>query len=566
MLFIFEKSIFFTQIKILKELLEKTHEDKNEIKEESNKLLNLYKAFISFDINNKLDNKSNFEYYLNNLIENCSDKNKSLVLKYIKDKKNKYEKKLLNQNLENLIKEINTLFGSKLKSQNKLFKKVKYKKINSPINDKNKILNKFKKKREIISKVLEYLAKNKSSIFIKLYNKYNNIILEKRKSKELSIPQLQVIGDLVREKIDIFQLPEYINLLIKSYRKQSKKKNKYCYIAIDSLKNPFEILFFKERYSAYYTFSIHATDEIIYERFIDTNIDIKSIHKKELNKDNTDKQKGSLDSKKDFNSQNIIECIQRSDIYIDNNNDEKDTLYKQVFKYLSLIVHPGIITPTKDEIIMQLALNAKFNSGCISRQVGAVVLNKYDSIRAVGWNEVPEGQIPCLLRSHNELLSNTSLLDYSNYEKNKLRKKKEFKSIYENDFKLSNKQGLNDSFCFKEIQNKIDGEKNQVYTRSLHAEENAFLQASKYGNTEIIGGQLFTTASPCFLCAKKAYQLGMKRIVYIEAYPDISKEQVFDIGINDIEMVHFRGAIGLAYQKLYEPIFSYKDELKALNT
>lgn len=215
---------------------------------------------------------------------------------------------------------------------------------------------------------------------------------------------------------------------------------------------------------------------------------------------------------------------------------------------------------------MQLALNAKFNSGCISRQVGAVVLNKYDSIRAVGWNEVPEGQIPCLLRSHNELLSNTSLLDYSNYEKNKLRKKKEFKSIYENDFKLSNKQGLNDSFCFKEIQNKIDGEKNQVYTRSLHAEENAFLQASKYGNTEIIGGQLFTTASPCFLCAKKAYQLGMKRIVYIEAYPDISKEQVFDIGINDIEMVHFRGAIGLAYQKLYEPIFSYKDELKALNT
>lgn len=200
MLFIFEKSIFFTQIKILKELLEKTHEDKNEIKEESNKLLNLYKAFISFDINNKLDNKSNFEYYLNNLIENCSDKNKSLVLKYIKDKKNKYEKKLLNQNLENLIKEINTLFGSKLKSQNKLFKKVKYKKINSPINDKNKILNKFKKKREIISKVLEYLAKNKSSIFIKLYNKYNNIILEKRKSKELSIPQLQVIGDLVREK------------------------------------------------------------------------------------------------------------------------------------------------------------------------------------------------------------------------------------------------------------------------------------------------------------------------------------------------------------------------------
>jgi len=537
---------------------------KNKIKEESIKLLNLYKAFVSFDINNKLDNESKFEDYLNNLIENYSDENKSIVLKYIKKKKNKYEKRLLNQTQEDLISEINNLFGSKLKCKNKLFKNLAYKKITSPKNYKNEILKKFKLKREIISKVLEYLAKNKSSTFIELYNKYNTTILEKRNSKELSIPQLQVIGDLVREKIDIFQLPEYINLLIKSYRKQSKAKDKHCYIAIDSLKNPFEILFFKERYSAYYTFSIHATDETIYERFLNTDIDIKSIHKKELNKDNTDEQKGSLDSKKDFNSQNIIECIQRSDIYIDNNHDEKDTLYKQVFKYLSLIVHPGIITPTKDEIIMQLALNAKLNSGCISRQVGAVVLNKYDSIRAVGWNEVPEGQMPCILRSHNELLSNTSLLDYSNYEKNKLRKQKEFKFIYKNNFEVSNKQGLNDSFCFKQVQNKIDGEKNQVYTRSLHAEENAFLQASKYGNTEIIGGQLFTTASPCFLCAKKAYQLGMKRIVYIEAYPDISKEQVFDIGINNIEMVHFRGAIGLAYQKLYEPIFSYKDELKAL--
>jgi len=337
MLFIFEKSIFFTQIKVFKELLEMDEEKienikkevdggisvsvkckidiectvsiKNKIKEESIKLLNLYKAFVSFDINNKLDNESKFEDYLNNLIENYSDENKSIVLKYIKKKKNKYEKRLLNQTQEDLISEINNLFGSKLKCKNKLFKNLAYKKITSPKNYKNEILKKFKLKREIISKVLEYLAKNKSSTFIELYNKYNTTILEKRNSKELSIPQLQVIGDLVREKIDIFQLPEYINLLIKSYRKQSKAKDKHCYIAIDSLKNPFEILFFKERYSAYYTFSIHATDETIYERFLNTDIDIKSIHKKELNKDNTDEQKGSLDSKKDFNSQNIIECI-----------------------------------------------------------------------------------------------------------------------------------------------------------------------------------------------------------------------------------------------------------------
>ncbi|WP_235846252.1 deaminase [Morganella psychrotolerans] len=59
-------------------------------------------------------------------------------------------------------------------------------------------------------------------------------------------------------------------------------------------------------------------------------------------------------------------------------------------------------------------------------------------------------------------------------------------------------------------------ENNQVHTRSLHAEENAFLQISKYGGTGVQHGSLYTTASPCELCAKKAYQLGIKEIVFID--------------------------------------------------
>lgn len=74
--------------------------------------------------------------------------------------------------------------------------------------------------------------------------------------------------------------------------------NKSCYIAIDSLKNPFEIVFFKERYSAYYTFSIHSKDETIERRLKDLGYNSQDIHKKEQNVDEKDKQKGSLDSSK----------------------------------------------------------------------------------------------------------------------------------------------------------------------------------------------------------------------------------------------------------------------------
>lgn len=67
-------------------------------------------------------------------------------------------------------------------------------------------------------------------------------------------------------------------------------------------------------------------------------------------------------------------------------------------------------------------------------------------------------------------------------------------------------------YCFKSIYNGMKKDKNQVHTRALHAEENAFLQIAKYGGAKIEGGKLFTTASPCELCSKKAYQLGIKEI------------------------------------------------------
>ena len=42
-------------------------------------------------------------------------------------------------------------------------------------------------------------------------------------------------------------------------------------------------------------------------------------------------------------------------------------------------------------------------------------------------------------------------------------------------------EGRKHPYCFKDIYNSIKEKDNQVYTRALHAEENAFLQIVKYG-------------------------------------------------------------------------------------
>jgi len=91
-------------------------------------------------------------------------------------------------------------------------------------------------------------------------------------------------------------------------------------------------------------------------------------------------------------------------------------------------------------------------------------------------------------------------------------------------------KGRNCSYCFKDAYNAFKGQKNQVHTRSIHAEEMAFLQAARSGTPSVKGGFLFTTASPCELCSKKACHTGIARIYYVDQYPGISYKHVLSCG------------------------------------
>lgn len=366
----------------------------------------------------------------------------------------------------------------------------------------------------------------------------------------------------------VFKLVEYINYGIKIIRKYNEINKKPTYIAIDAIRNPMESYYLKERYSSYYLISISAPDDDIKDRLE------KKLYMTEDAIDRQSKKETKvklLDNIENFISQNIQSCIEKSDIFITNVGKYEDKnfkeLYGQLIKFVSLIKHPGLITPSLDEKMMQIAYTAKLNSACLSRQVGASVTNKNGSLKSIGWNSVPEGQTPCLLRSRDELLDNTKSLSYSKYEKSL-----EFKNMLFGETKISDNLGINQSFCFKSIytKNKKDNkgdlsEKgNQVHTRSLHAEENAFLQLSKYGGEALKDGVLYSTASPCELCSKKAYQLGIKRVVFIDPYPGIARQQILNSGRNKMKVELFKGAIGSAYHKFYEQIIPFKDEIDSL--
>lgn len=76
---------------------------------------------------------------------------------------------------------------------------------------------------------------------------------------------------------------------------------------------------------------------------------------------------------------------------------------------------------------------------------------------------------------------------------------------------------------------------NNHCVRTVHAEQNAIVQAAMHG-TQIEGASLYTTASPCWICFKMVANAGVRRIVYGEFYRD---EKIFSAARElGIELVH----------------------------
>lgn len=391
------------------------------------------------------------------------------------------------------------------------------------------------------------------SVFVKLYQEVGR--------------NLRLSGNPYRRELvegRFFAIAERINSVVKQVHEFQQQQRKKTFIVIDAIRNPLEAIFFQDRYASFFLVAVSAPETHRVRRLREQRYSEEDI----ASLDKTEYTPHDLDEPDFYSVQDIQACLQRADLYISNPDvmsevNRFQTLANQLIRFVSLIRRPGITTPSAVERCMQIAYTAKLNSGCISRQVGAVVTDENYSVRAVGWNDAPHGQVPCILRNRDDLIGGVDSVAYSEFERTDGKYLANFRRTTAR-FTGIDLKGRNNSFCFKSEYNSFTGEKNQVHTRSLHAEENAFLQIAKYGLGAIEGGILFTTASPCELCAKKAYQLGIADIVYIDPYPGIALTHILNGGTLNPSLTLFSGAIGRAFHRLYSPIVAYKDELNAL--
>ncbi len=473
---------------------------------------------------------------------------------------NKYEEEILPE-LKNFKKKFNSIKSNILGEENNFIENLR--KNNKLLIEKLKGLKNFKKNlKKILKNTYLYIYQN---------NKKNSI----RRQANLYTCLFQNIGDNIRatgnpyltvepEKIQsdpekIYSIPKRIKEIIDIIDLSEKDKNKL--IIIDAIRNPFEVIFFRDKYSNFYLFNVSKTDKERKEALIKKGLcteEIEDIEKRELIKMKY----------KDYYKVNVLKCIDLSDIHIFNPGDKnnykknyKENIKKNLVRYLALIMHPGLVTPTDVERCMKIANDLRVNSGCLSLQVGAIVTDDSYNIISTGWNTVPNGQIPCNLRNIENFINEDDEVSFSKYEL----EDENFNNYIKLQYYLNIDEKLDKhyipQYCFKDAYHCFTSERNQVHTKAIHAEEMALLKGVV---KEFKNGKLFTTSKTCELCAKKTYQAGIKEIYYINQYSGISEDNIINCGTNQPELKIFDGITGLAYDKLYTRLIAYDEEQYAL--
>jgi dCMP deaminase len=84
-----------------------------------------------------------------------------------------------------------------------------------------------------------------------------------------------------------------------------------------------------------------------------------------------------------------------------------------------------------------------------------------------------------------------------------------------------------DAFGNLREQEQIPSGQRHELCRGLHAEQNAIIQAAYHG-VSIRASSLYCTNFPCVICSKMLINAGIKRICYLEGYPDPLSETMLN--------------------------------------
>lgn len=285
------------------------------------------------------------------------------------------------------------------------------------------------------------------------------------------------------------------------------------------------------------------------------------------------------DSKEDHGQQ-VRKTLHLGDFFVSNDVDESAhhqteelaaaPLSDALERFVKIVLRRGVVRPTKQERGMYEAWAASLRSACLSRQVGAAILDVRGELLSTGTNDVPK-------RGGGLYQDDDGDHDHRCYrwtersEQPQCHNDATKADIYDQLFKALGELLIVDADAARvraavertRIKDLIE------FSRAVHAEMDALVGVARNGGQSCRGGSLYCTTYPCHNCARHIVAAGIHEVFYIEPYTksmatDLHRDSIVDAtathGGRDTH-VNFQLFSGVAPRR-FARLFEKRSELK----
>jgi len=377
-----------------------------------------------------------------------------------------------------------------------------------------------------------------------LRNKYSRSILSQIAIKKIGYERRKW------EKREPSGKTKIDDLLMKS------KPRRYATI-IDCLKHPDEVTLLQEVYGKmFYLFGVlrpsSARKKWLYDQGV-SEADASYL----VNRDKSEEEKYG---------QQVLKTLQYADFFVRSIEEKTGKIENCVRRYIKILLGDTERTPTVDEYAMYSAQSAAYRSSCLSRQVGAAVIDNDDNLLATGYNDTPRYEGGHCLSHDNK--DNRCLKFTDGACKNEVIKKNIITNIEEILKDKIHGTGIKKQKADEmiiDISEAISSEERLKslleFSKAVHAEMDVITSVARTGNGSLKNATLYCTTFPCHICARHIIASGITKVIYIEPYEkslaielhgeEIENEPIDENENNKVLFLPFEGVAPRQYLNLF---------------
>jgi deoxycytidylate deaminase/dephospho-CoA kinase len=253
--------------------------------------------------------------------------------------------------------------------------------------------------------------------------------------------------------------------------------------------------------------------------------------------------------------QQVQRCVYEADYFFRNVSpvepayDRESILAKKITEDIDIMCGKGIRSPYPDEVFMATAVSQSNASQCKKRKVGALIVDERSHVSlSVGYNGNPVGMESCFSlfsgKCYKDMVMESKLEKSAPFHCPKCGKRHEHVAP---PWLCDGQRG--DKVCGCNFKRMFFPSRNMEICTAIHAEERAI---RSLGQQRAEGCTIYVNTFPCFQCSRYIADVGLSKVVYIEAYP--TEEAVDFLTRNRVKMELFEGFMPRVFNRVFKQI------------